>query len=68
MTLEMCLSASDFIRNNEIENLSFIGLCCVWRAALPLVSLKDFQISAQELETLRSALQRFSGRWAIGGM
>ncbi|KAF3071739.1 hypothetical protein CFAM422_006093 [Trichoderma lentiforme] len=66
MTLEMCLSASDFIRYHGIENLSFIGLCCVWRAALPLVSLKEFQISSQELETLRSELQRFSSCWAIG--
>ncbi|KAL6806261.1 hypothetical protein GGI42DRAFT_341538 [Trichoderma sp. SZMC 28013] len=66
MTLEMCLSASDFIRSHGIENLSFIGLCCVWRAALPLVSLKEFQISTQELETLRSELQRFSSCWAIG--
>ncbi|KAL7907500.1 hypothetical protein GGI35DRAFT_470699 [Trichoderma velutinum] len=66
MTLEMCLSASNFIRYNGIENLSFIGLCCVWRAALPLVSLEEFEISAQELATLRSELQRFSSCWAIG--
>ncbi|EHK23111.1 uncharacterized protein TRIVIDRAFT_222370 [Trichoderma virens Gv29-8] len=66
MTLEMCLSASDFIRSNGVENLSFIGLCCVWRAVLPLLSLKDFPISAQDLETLRRELQRFSSCWAIG--
>ncbi|EHK42253.1 hypothetical protein TRIATDRAFT_130008 [Trichoderma atroviride IMI 206040] len=66
MSLEMCLSASDFIRYNGIENLSFVGLCCVWRAVLPLVGLKEFQISAQELETLRSELERFSSCWAIG--
>ncbi|KAL6697063.1 hypothetical protein J3F84DRAFT_394553 [Trichoderma pleuroticola] len=66
MTLEMCLSASDFIRYHSIESLSFIGLCCVWRAALSLVSLQEFQISAQELETLRSELQRFSSCWAVG--
>lgn len=66
MSLEMCLSASDFIRYNSIGNLSFVGLCCVWRAVLPLVGLREFQISAQELETLRSELERFSSCWAIG--
>lgn len=53
------------LQEANATGISVVALCALSRAAAILVCLYKGELSSQDLEMVRSNLQRFSTRWAV---
>lgn len=71
MILEMCKNNEDSIRKQpkwDPRRLCFLGLCCIYVAAVRLAGLEMEDFESKDLELLKTSLKLFSSRWQIGSM
>ncbi|KAM6505280.1 hypothetical protein FSOLCH5_014511 [Fusarium solani] len=66
MAWDMCRVARDTIQSSNLSSLSFVGMCCVFRAAVFIAECAGEDLERGELATLLPTLQRFSEQWAVG--
>ncbi|KAH6866255.1 hypothetical protein B0T10DRAFT_502678 [Thelonectria olida] len=66
MAWDMCKISMDMIKPSNVSQLSFVGMCHVFRAAVIISEAFGDDVTAEELEELLPTLCWFSERWAVG--
>lgn len=70
MIWDMCTLAIDTIQGHNISHHSFVGMCCVFRAAVIFLNNSPTEDRASDGEKVRAimpTLRVFSERWPVGG-
>jgi hypothetical protein len=58
----------EMINPSSVSQLSFVGMCYVFRAAVVLSDSLGLDVVVEDLEELLPTLRCFSERWAVGGI
>ncbi|KAH7239901.1 uncharacterized protein BKA55DRAFT_576731 [Fusarium redolens] len=66
MAWEICKVSMEMINPSSVSQLSFVGMCYVFRAAVVLSDSLGLDVVVEDLEELLPTLRCFSERWAVG--